>query len=283
MRPQMLFVTLLTAFLAGQTIVPAQGEDTLIRASVRRVLAPSLFTLEYASGVNGELVVLAHEIEATPVPGTTILVSGLLRMVGEGELKAAPGWDQIDLRTRDSMAGRPILVALSVRTAAGRQLMAGTAGTATARSARQLANQDAPGTRAPMETRLHPGAFAELVDEVGGRQVQLPRAKVLVVINPQAFLVESASLLDAMAGSYNRVLVLVDAPSGALRVDPALIVGSNVTVRGMARTLLGMQVSGEVPWPPILTRQVTDRYEIKAVVLASSVQTADGVELTTRK
>ena len=49
MRPQMLFVTLLTAFLAAQTIVPAQGEDTLIRASVRRVLAPSLFTLEYES------------------------------------------------------------------------------------------------------------------------------------------------------------------------------------------------------------------------------------------
>jgi hypothetical protein len=280
MRPQMLVVTLLTAFLAAQTIVPAQGEDTLIRASVRRVLAPSLFTLEYESGVDGELVVLAHEIEATPVPGTTILVTGLLRMVGEGELKAASGWDQIDLRTRDSMAGRPILVALSVRTAAGRQLMAGTA---TARSARQLANQDAPGTRVPMETRLHPGAFAELIDEVGGRQVQLPRAKVLVVLNPQAFLVESASILPAMVGSYDRVLVLVDASSGALRVDPALLVGSNVTVRGMARTLLGMQVSGEVPWPPILTRQVTDRFEIKAVVLASSVQTADGVELTTRK
>ena len=280
MRPQMLFVTLLTAFLAAPTIVPAQGEDTLIRASVRRVLAPSLFTLEYDSGVDGELVVLAHDVEATPVPGTTILVSGLLRMVGEGELKTAPGWDQIDLRTRDSLAGRPILVAISVRTAAGRQLMAGTA---TGRSARQLANQDAPGTRAPMETRLHPGAFAELIDEVGGRQVQLPRAKVLVVINPQAFLVESASLLPAMVGSYDRVLVLVDAPSGALRVDPALLVGSNVTVRGMARTLLGMQVSGEVPWPPILTRQVTDRFEIKAVVLANSVQTADGVELTTRK
>jgi hypothetical protein len=280
MRPQMLFVTLLTAFLAAQTIVAAQAEDTLIRASVRRVLAPSLFTLEYEPGVDGELVVLAHDIEATPVPGTTILVSGLLRMVGEGELKTAPGWDQIDLRTRDSMAGRPILVALSVRTAAGRQLMAAIA---TGRSARQLANQDSPATRAPMEARLHPGAFAELIDEVGGRQVQLPRAKVLVVLNPQAFLIESASTLSPFVGNLDRVLVLVDAPSGALRVDPALLVGSNVTVRGMARTLLGMQVSGEVPWPPILTRQVTDRFEIKAVVLASSVQTADGVELTTRK
>ena len=280
MRPQMLFVTLLIAFLAAPAIVPAQGEDTLIRAAVRRVLAPSVFTLEYESGVDGELVVFAPDAEATPVPGTTILVSGLLRMVGEGELKREPGWDQIDLRTRDSLAGRPMLVALSVRTGAGRQLMAATP---PGRSARQLAAQQPAGTREPLQARLHAGAFAELVDEIGGYQVQVPRAKVLVVINPQAFLVESASILSPIVGNLDRVLVLVDTAAGALRVDPALLVGSNVTVRGTARTLLGMQVSGEVPWPPILTRQVTDRFEIKAVVLASSVQTADGVELTTRK
>ncbi len=70
---------------------------------------------------------------------------------------------------------------------------------------------------------------------------------------------------------------------GALRVDPALIVGSNVIVRGRARTLLGLQVTDEVPWPAILTREVTDRFEIRAAVLATSVQTSDGVELTTRK
>jgi hypothetical protein len=276
----MLCVTLLTAFLAAPAILPAQGEDTLIRATVRRVLAPSVFTLEYQPGIDGELVVLAHDVEATPIPGATILVGGLMRQVGEGELKAAPGWDQIDLRTRDAMAGRPILVATSVRTATGRQLMPAVP---PGRAARQLAAQEPAGTRDLAQVRLHPGAFAELVDEVGGRQVQLPRAKVLVVINPQAFLIESASILSPIVGNLDRVLVLVDAPAGALRVDPALLVGSNVTVRGTARTLLGMQVSGEVPWPPVLTRQVTDRFEIKAVVLASSVLTADGVELTTRK
>ena len=281
MRPRMLFVTLLTAFLAAPAIVPAQGEDTLIRSTVRRVLAPSMFTLDYDSGVDGELVVLAHDAEATPVPGTTVLVGGLLRMVGEGELRGAAGWDQIELRTRDSLAGRPILVATSLRTAAGRQLLAAAP---PGRAARQLAAQQptARGPREPMH-RLHAGAFAELIDEIGGRQVQLPRSKVLVVLNPQAFLIESSSLLSAMKGTYDRVLVLVDPAAGALRVEPALLVGSNVIVGGTARTLLGMQTSGEVAWPPILTREVTDRFEIKAVVLASSVQTADGVELTTRK
>jgi hypothetical protein len=279
MRTRILCVPLLTAFLAAPATLPAQGEDTLIRATVRRVLAPSVFTLDYQPGVDGELVVLAHDTEATPVPGTTVLVGGLLRQVGEGELRSAAGWDQIELRTRDSLAGRPILVATSLRTAAGRQLLGAAP---PGRAARQLAAQQPAGSREPMH-RMHAGAFAELIDEIGGRQVQLPRSKVLVVLNPQAFLIESSSLLPAMKGTYDRVLVLVDPAAGALRVEPALLVGSNVIVGGTARTLLGMQTSGEVAWPPILTREVTDRFEIKAVVLASSVQTADGVELTTRK
>jgi hypothetical protein len=277
MRPHTLILPLLTILVAAQATVPAQSEDMLIRAAVRRVLAPSVFTLEYQPGVDGELIVLAHDAEATPVPGTTILVGGLLRMVGEGELRNAAGWDQIELRTRDAMAGRPILVATSLRTAAGRQLLATRAA---GRAARQLASQDPPGTREPLQTRLHPGAVAELIDEIGGRQVQLPRAKVLVVINPQAFLIESASPLQAIVGNLDRVLVLVN--GGALKVDPALLVGSNVRVVGTARTLLGLQVTNEVPWPQVLTRQVTDRFEIKAAVLATSVQTADGVELTAR-
>jgi hypothetical protein len=62
-----------------------------------------------------------------------------------------------------------------------------------------------------------------------------------------------------------------------------LLVGSDVTVHGTARTLLGLQVTNEVPWPEILTRDVTKRFEIRAAVLATSVQTADGVELTNRK
>jgi hypothetical protein len=74
--------------------------------------------------------------------------------------------------------------------------------------------------------------------------------------------------------------VLVDA--GALRVSAASIVGSNVRVVGVARTPLGIQVTGEVPWPPELTPEVVKRFEIRAAVLATSVQTADGVELTDR-
>ncbi len=276
MRPQTPMLALVALMLAGQVAMPAQGEDTLIRAPVRRVLTPQMFTLDYPSGVEGELIVLAANAEATPVPGTSILVGGLLRTLGEGEVKELADLDGVDARTRDTLAGRPVLVATSVRTAAGRQLVGN------APSARAL-RQTAPNGPGPLRepTRLHAGAFAELIDEVGGQRVRLPRSRVLVVLNPRAFLIESASSLPAIVGNLDRVLVLVQ--EGALRVDPALLVGSDVTVHGTARTLLGLQVTNEVPWPEILTRDVTKRFEIRAAVLATSVQTADGVELTNRK
>lgn len=135
--------------------------------------------------------------------------------------------------------------------------------------------------RIPGEIRLHPAALAQLIDELGGRAIVLPKARVIALINPRAFLVESASALPAARGNLDRVLVLVE--RGEMRVDPAMVVGSTVTVAGVARTLLGMQVSREVAWPRELTREIVDRYEIRAVVLASSVQAPDGVDLVTAR
>jgi hypothetical protein len=135
--------------------------------------------------------------------------------------------------------------------------------------------------RDPMDTVLHPSALVRLIDEIGGRRVVVPKARVVAVINPRAFLIESAAALPALTGHIDRVLVLVDA--GALRVDADALVDENVRVLGIARTLLGVQTTAEVPWPRELTRDVLKRYEIRAAVLARSVHTADGVELTDRR
>jgi hypothetical protein len=128
-----------------------------------------------------------------------------------------------------------------------------------------------------IDLRLHPSALAQLIDQLGGRHISLPRAKVVSVINPRAFLVESAGPLPATPGNYHRVVVLVE--GGALRVEPPALVGTTVNIIGVARTVLGLQVTREVPWPPELTRDIVRRYEIRAAVLSSSVETPDGVEL----
>jgi hypothetical protein len=132
----------------------------------------------------------------------------------------------------------------------------------------------------PRDHVLHPWALAELIDEIGGRRITLPKARVIAVLSPRVFLIESSSFLTPLPRHFDRVVVLVD--GGALRIEPGLIVESNVKILGVARTLVGMQMTREVPWPPELTREVLKRYEIRAAVLASSVQTADGVELTDR-
>ena len=133
----------------------------------------------------------------------------------------------------------------------------------------------------PADTVLHPSALVRLIDEIGGRRVTVVKSKVIAVLNPRVFLIESDALLTALEGNYDRVLVLID--DGALRVETNAIVDTNVRVHGIARTLLGVQMTAEVPWPPELTRDALKRFEIRAAVLARSVQTADGVELTDRR
>jgi hypothetical protein len=276
MRRYALFLSLMVLPGIEPSAALAQGEDMLIRAEVRRVLGPHVFAIEYEAGLDNELLVVAPELEATPIPGSTVLTSGVLRQPDQVKLKGILGSHEVDESTRQVLAGRPILVATSVRTAAGRQLVTRASPSQTA--APRAAQPSAATPRPSMRTRLHPGALAELIDELGGADVMLHKAKVLVVLSPQAFLIESASPLPGIIGNLDRLLVLVG--GGALRVEPARLVGSNVTVLGAARTLLGLQVTGEVPWPPVLTPEILKRFEIRAGVLATSVQTADGVELT---
>jgi hypothetical protein len=132
----------------------------------------------------------------------------------------------------------------------------------------------------PMRITLRPSTLAEGVSELAGHDVKVLYAKVVGVFNPSVFVVETATRDGGTwaSGFRDRVIVLIH--PGALRVPATLVVGSTVTVLGVARTLLGVQVTREVPWPPPLDRKLVDRLEIRAAVLAHSVQTPEGVELT---
>ena len=139
------------------SVTAAQGEDTLIRAAVLPRARPRMFTIEYQPGVDGELVVLAPDAEATPVPGTTVLAGGVLRQArpGEAEEHAGPG-TRSTIRTRQTPGGAAVLFATSLRTAAGRQLV-------TRASPSQVDDAASPPAIArrrhahAMRTRLHPG------------------------------------------------------------------------------------------------------------------------------
>jgi hypothetical protein len=125
---------------------------------------------------------------------------------------------------------------------------------------------------------VRPSTLAAQIGELAGLAVRVPYSRVVGVFNPCALLIDTATRLPPVPGHRARVLVLIE-PAGGLRVSADDVVASTVTVVGVARTLLGMRVSGEVAWPSELRPEVVERLEIRAAVLAQSVQTAEGVEL----
>ena len=272
----MIAVTVLLGGSLAGAREQAAPTQLIIGGEVRRVLGSGAFVLEDARADEGELLVLAPDAESTPIPGASVVARGLFRRFEQAELDRMRIWTEIDPATREPFAARPILLADSLTTAAGRSLMRGPLLT------RRQPAQQSPvvGSRQPASINLHPGGLARLIDEVGGRPVTLRRARVIAVINPQVLLIESASPLPATIGMLDRVLVLIG--GAELRVDAASLSGADVHVAGTARTLLGVRVTGEVAWPQALTPDMVKRLEIRAAVLATSVRTADGVELTRR-
>jgi hypothetical protein len=125
---------------------------------------------------------------------------------------------------------------------------------------------------------MRPSMLADHIEEFAGRRVRIQTARVVGLFETNAFLIEPATPYLSPLGFRDRVLVLVD--RGALRVPAETLVTSTVTIVGVARTPLGLQVSAEVPWPAELDRETMKRLEVRAAVLATSVQTAEGIELT---
>jgi hypothetical protein len=128
---------------------------------------------------------------------------------------------------------------------------------------------------------MRAGTLAAAVDELAGFELRLLDARVVGVLEPHAFLIEPATRYQKAMGNRDRLLVLID--GAALRVDADSLVGSTITIEGVARTLIGMRMTREAAWPAQLSDRNIERWEVRAVVLATSVQTADGVELTDRQ
>ena len=132
--------------------------------------------------------------------------------------------------------------------------------------------------KSDMPVTVRPSMLAQAIEELAGSEVNVRHARVVGVFNPRVLVVDTATLLRPMLGRRDRVLVFVG--SGALKVPSRTIVGSTVRISGVARTLIGVQVTAEVPWPTELSSEMLERLEIRAAVMATSVRTAEGIELT---
>lgn len=132
-----------------------------------------------------------------------------------------------------------------------------------------------------MRLTIRPSMLADSIEYLAGRDVTIINARVVGVLEPHAFLIESATRDPQSLGMRDRILVLIE--RGALRVPADVLVSSTVRVVGVARSLLAMKVSPEVPWPRQLDPDLVHRLEVRASVIATSVQTPEGIELTDRR
>jgi hypothetical protein len=181
---------------------------------------------------------------------------------------------------------RPCLVLLIVLALAS-SLSSQTEQQGSSSRAEQVPAESLPEARTPHPLARHgqavrltvrPAMLAWQIDELAGQQVRIVNARLVGVFEPTAFLIESATRIPTLLGHRDRVLVLVE--KGSLRVPAAVAVASTVTVLGVARTLLGAKVTADVPWPTKLDDALIERLEVRAAVLASSVETPEGIELT---
>jgi hypothetical protein len=145
-------------------------------------------------------------------------------------------------------------------------------------AAPQAAPQIVPPVIDPLPILVRPAMLGDFIGAFAGHQVRVESARVVRLYGNRALLVETAARFRSARPT--RILVLLDV--GSMRVPANQLVGETVRVLGVARTLLGMQVTGEVPWPDGLDRGRARRLEIRGAVLASSVQTQEGIELTNR-
>jgi hypothetical protein len=132
----------------------------------------------------------------------------------------------------------------------------------------------------PVPITIRPAMLVDNIEELAGQNVKILNARVVGVFEPHAFLIESAGRYAEMLGRRDRILVLLEA--AMLRVPAESIVASTVRVFGVAHTLLGARMDAESRWPTKLDRALVERLEVRAAVFATSVQTAEGTELTDR-
>lgn len=183
-----------------------------------------------------------------------------------------------------SFAGLLIIAAPLTSPLSGRSQSSRSHETASAMAQQVVEVQQSPERAAasghPRLVTLRPSMLASSIEEVAGLDVRILNARVVRVFAPHAFVIEPASRYEEVKGWRDRILVLID--SGKLRVQDDAVVASIVNVTGVARTLAGVQVSAEVAWPAELNRDLVGQLEVRAAVLATSVATPDGIELTDR-
>ena len=283
-----LLLTPVMSTAGEQSAEPRQqsgARTVVVSGRVRHVHGARLFALGDPSGTDKNRLVVVPNIDALPALGSVVVVGGVLRSIDQAGVAADERGDAAVDQDTVVIAARSVVIEdgsdLMLRGPEGSSVASLVAPRLAAPLAGRLAAQPGPGVvnGASARTTLRPTALANHIDQIAGQDVRVLGARVVGVLSPQVFLIEPASRFQMSLGARDRIAVLL-AGNAALRVDSPTLVGSNIDVVGVARTPLGLRVSREVAWPRELSDEYMERLEVRAAVLATSVLSPEGVELT---
>jgi hypothetical protein len=118
--------------------------------------------------------------------------------------------------------------------------------------------------------RLRPDTLALFINNVAGLRVRLVSGVVGEISSPRVFTLKNER--SAYPHRPSEVAIVVDTGSAVVRE------GAAVVVTGTARTLLGAELDRDRPLPSLTESERTVVAKLP-LVMASSVQTPDGVQL----
>ena len=128
-----------------------------------------------------------------------------------------------------------------------------------------------PDASALPAVRLRVDTLAEFITQVAGLRVRVVNGVVDEIASPRVFTLRNERGMRYLTGPPEVAIVLL-AGEAIIRKD------APVVVTGMARTLLGAEMSREQPLPA-LTNDERGAITNRPIVVASSVETPGGVQL----
>jgi len=283
------------------------GRTVTVKADIQDVIDSHTFTLDEDAILTGAdvLVLVPAGYTESLAPKQKVTVTGKVRQYVATELEHDYHWFQGGkLVSRDSKIDyktRPVIVADSVRTADGRELLAGGAVSMTDdHSGHMMAehhdmkdHHDMAGDHHHMKMEEHDKMAMEGHDDAGmmtvsaarlskdgrkyyGQNVTV-RAEVEDVLDAHSFTLDEDSVIP---GPDVVVLVPAGFDTAALAHDQV------VTVRGRVRPYVVADLSKDFDWfknGKIVTMSDKVDYKTRPVLVADSITTADGRVLLTQR
>jgi hypothetical protein len=254
------------------------GKSVTVQAEVEDVLGGHMFTLDEDALIAGSdvLVLVPGGVTGTLVHDQKVIVTGEVRPYVETDLDRDFDFFEngklVDVKTKVDWKTRPVLVARSIRTVNGVDLMTGTKSASMPVSTSSHTAMHSTGSTTA--TTISAGKLARDAKDFYGKTVTI-RAEVEDVLDSNMFTLDEDSIL---AGSD--VLVLV--PRG---ITGSLAKDQKVVVTGKVRPFVDTDLDRDFDWfddGKLVNVKTKVDWKTRPVIVAETVTTESGSDVVRR-